>query len=221
MKRTWVRVLSQMLKPTFRVIGRLEGLGQLKNPMTSSGIEPATFRLVAWCPTVWRQILRVWREEAHPLSPTSDVSVVRLQSCLQRFTEFCITDQLSSPFSLSSSNNSDAIRSAPLTQSPKNPQINPSRGPTTSSAEQAFLFPRPRSNYLYVCYDKQTAAQGDTYAGLYVLIISTPGALDTDYVISTHSGVQPRKYQPTHKHTPNPKTIKYRNKKTQCRRTER
>jgi hypothetical protein len=28
---------------------RLEGLGQLKNPMTSSGIEPATFRLVAYC----------------------------------------------------------------------------------------------------------------------------------------------------------------------------
>jgi hypothetical protein len=26
---------------------RLEGLGQLKNPMTSLGIEPATFRLVA------------------------------------------------------------------------------------------------------------------------------------------------------------------------------
>jgi hypothetical protein len=26
---------------------RLEGLGQLKNPMTSSGFEPATFRLVA------------------------------------------------------------------------------------------------------------------------------------------------------------------------------
>jgi hypothetical protein len=26
---------------------QLEGLGQLKNPMTSSGIEPATFRLVA------------------------------------------------------------------------------------------------------------------------------------------------------------------------------
>jgi hypothetical protein len=26
---------------------RLEGLGQLKNPMISSGIEPATFRLVA------------------------------------------------------------------------------------------------------------------------------------------------------------------------------
>jgi hypothetical protein len=25
----------------------LEGLGQLKNPMTSSGIEPATFRFVA------------------------------------------------------------------------------------------------------------------------------------------------------------------------------
>jgi hypothetical protein len=28
---------------------RLEGLGQLKNAMTSSGIEPATFRLVALC----------------------------------------------------------------------------------------------------------------------------------------------------------------------------
>jgi hypothetical protein len=32
-----------------RVIVRLKGLGQLKNPMTLSGIEPATFRLVAQC----------------------------------------------------------------------------------------------------------------------------------------------------------------------------
>jgi hypothetical protein len=31
-----------------RAIVLLEGLGQLKNPMTSSGIEPATFRLVAY-----------------------------------------------------------------------------------------------------------------------------------------------------------------------------
>jgi hypothetical protein len=29
---------------------QLEGLGQLKNPMTSLGIEPTTFRLVAQCP---------------------------------------------------------------------------------------------------------------------------------------------------------------------------
>jgi hypothetical protein len=28
---------------------RLEGLGQFKNPVTSSGIEPATFRLVEQC----------------------------------------------------------------------------------------------------------------------------------------------------------------------------
>jgi hypothetical protein len=32
-----------------RAIVLLEGLGQLKNPMTSSGIEPATFRPVALC----------------------------------------------------------------------------------------------------------------------------------------------------------------------------
>jgi hypothetical protein len=31
-----------------RVIARLKGLGQLKNPMTSLGTEPATFQLVAW-----------------------------------------------------------------------------------------------------------------------------------------------------------------------------
>jgi hypothetical protein len=30
-----------------RVIVRLEGLGKVKNPMTSSGIEPTTFWLVA------------------------------------------------------------------------------------------------------------------------------------------------------------------------------
>jgi hypothetical protein len=32
-------------------IVRLEGLGQLKNPMTSSGIKPATFWLVAYVST--------------------------------------------------------------------------------------------------------------------------------------------------------------------------
>jgi hypothetical protein len=32
-----------------KAIVQLEGLGQLKNPMTSLGIKPATFKLVAWC----------------------------------------------------------------------------------------------------------------------------------------------------------------------------
>jgi hypothetical protein len=32
-----------------RIIVRLDGLDQLKNPMTSTGIEPATFRLLAQC----------------------------------------------------------------------------------------------------------------------------------------------------------------------------
>jgi hypothetical protein len=32
-----------------RAIARLEGLDQLKNPVASSGIRPATFRIVAQC----------------------------------------------------------------------------------------------------------------------------------------------------------------------------
>jgi hypothetical protein len=32
-----------------RAIVRLEGLGQLRNPVSSSGMEPASFRLVAYC----------------------------------------------------------------------------------------------------------------------------------------------------------------------------
>jgi hypothetical protein len=35
-------------------IVRLEGLGQLKNPMALSGIEPAIFRLEAQCPNQQR-----------------------------------------------------------------------------------------------------------------------------------------------------------------------
>jgi hypothetical protein len=41
--------LTRRLSFTPRAIVRLEGLGQLKNPTTSSGIEPATFWFVALC----------------------------------------------------------------------------------------------------------------------------------------------------------------------------
>jgi hypothetical protein len=44
-----------------RVIVPLEGLGQLKNPMTWSGIEPETFRLVAQClnPLRYQEVSRL------------------------------------------------------------------------------------------------------------------------------------------------------------------
>jgi hypothetical protein len=42
---SWYSFLLEAIDP--RAIVRLEGIGQLKNPMTSSEIEPATFRLVA------------------------------------------------------------------------------------------------------------------------------------------------------------------------------
>jgi hypothetical protein len=47
-----------------RAIVLLEGLGQLKNPMTLSGIEPATFRLVAKCLKQQRGIV-FFRTEIH------------------------------------------------------------------------------------------------------------------------------------------------------------
>jgi hypothetical protein len=53
-----------------RTIVRMEGLGQLKNPMTSSGIQPMTFRLVAWCINQLRY--RV---------PLKNVSLIGLSRC--------------------------------------------------------------------------------------------------------------------------------------------
>jgi hypothetical protein len=44
-----------------RTIVWLEGLGQLKNPITSSEIEPATFRLVAWCPLTQSNVSGLWQ----------------------------------------------------------------------------------------------------------------------------------------------------------------
>jgi hypothetical protein len=44
---SWYSFLLEA-ESTPRAIVRLEGLGQFKNPMTLSGFEPATFRLVAY-----------------------------------------------------------------------------------------------------------------------------------------------------------------------------
>jgi hypothetical protein len=61
-------------------IVRLEGLGQLRNPMTLSGIELATFRLVALVaqPTIYHQML------GYDLStsPNTNLSIVARQVIL-------------------------------------------------------------------------------------------------------------------------------------------
>jgi hypothetical protein len=58
---------------------RLEGLGQLENPMTSSGIEPATFRFVAYCLDQLRYRVNLeymeCESEALPLAPIRSVAV--------------------------------------------------------------------------------------------------------------------------------------------------
>jgi hypothetical protein len=45
---SWHSILLEV-ESTPGAIMQLEGSGQLKNPITSSGIEPTTFRLVAQC----------------------------------------------------------------------------------------------------------------------------------------------------------------------------
>jgi hypothetical protein len=44
---SWYSLLIEAVNP--KTIVQLQQLGQLKNPMTSTGIEPATFRLVVQC----------------------------------------------------------------------------------------------------------------------------------------------------------------------------
>jgi hypothetical protein len=50
-----------------RVILRLEGLDQLKNQMTTLGIDPTTFRLVVQCPSFPQKIVHLRNHKRLPL----------------------------------------------------------------------------------------------------------------------------------------------------------
>jgi hypothetical protein len=62
-----------------RAIVRLEGLGQMKNPMISSGVEPATFRLVAQC------LAFPNRNTHHQLSVSCEKSCLQLCEVFQEW----------------------------------------------------------------------------------------------------------------------------------------
>jgi hypothetical protein len=53
----------------FSATVRLEGLGQLKNPVTSLEIEPAPFQVVAW---FFNQLRKVNREGGEIVLPQTD-----------------------------------------------------------------------------------------------------------------------------------------------------
>jgi hypothetical protein len=64
------------------VIVRLEGLGQLKNPVTSSGIEPETFRLIAYCLNKLRY--RTAIENVHKWRTTQRRNTIDCLACKYR-----------------------------------------------------------------------------------------------------------------------------------------
>jgi hypothetical protein len=58
---SWYSFLLEAVSTPVPLV-RLEGLGQLRNPMTSSGIEPAIFRLLALWLNQLRYRLRLYSE---------------------------------------------------------------------------------------------------------------------------------------------------------------
>jgi len=112
----------------------------------------SVLELVCHCSNVSRRILKA-RDATPTISPLPPPLPTPLSwndnAVLRDLRNFLSFKQSVCPHSLTSPYISDAM-------SPHNPQINPSRGPTPSSAKQA---PEGLHFYLiiYVCFDKQAA----------------------------------------------------------------
>jgi hypothetical protein len=93
-----------------RATVRLAGLGHLKNLMISSGIEQATFRLVAWCLNQLRyRVLPLCAVLGAIIRPQSGCSLLSMRTAFCCGTRHC-TEQCS--HCVSGTGDADAARSA-------------------------------------------------------------------------------------------------------------